>query len=215
MPTTSSGAGPAADHRGRPSCRPAPIRASPRSRTSRLSGGVVCTDADGDPLTYAIAAQPSHGSAVIDSAGRWTYTPSPNATGPDSFTVAADDTFATSTPATVVSHAREQARARPQRPGDRARDRADDDQRACRRPGRVRRVGAPHGSGSRAAADDHRRDPWNARHRHDLRRGGRLRPQGLPGRLGPVQLHGQRRVADQHRVRLDHDRAARATAASR
>ena len=58
------------------------------------------TDADDDPLTYAVAAQPSHGT-VSGTGANLTYTPSPGYSGPDAFTFTANDGGLDSEPATV------------------------------------------------------------------------------------------------------------------
>ena len=60
-----------------------------------------CTDADGDTLTYAIATQPSHGTASI-AAGQLHYVPAANYHGPDSFTYQANDGTVDSASATVT-----------------------------------------------------------------------------------------------------------------
>jgi uncharacterized repeat protein (TIGR01451 family) len=49
------------------------------------------TDADSDPLTSAVATQPSHGSAVANADGTITYTPVAGYAGSDSFTYTASD----------------------------------------------------------------------------------------------------------------------------
>ncbi len=67
-----------------------------------LSDSVTASDADGDPLTYAVASPPAHGRLTLDAAtGGFTYTPDPNYSGPDSFTFTVADGWATSPPATV------------------------------------------------------------------------------------------------------------------
>ena len=60
-----------------------------------------CTDADGDTLTFAIAGQPSHGTASI-VAGQLHYVPTANYHGPDSFTYQANDGTTDSASATVT-----------------------------------------------------------------------------------------------------------------
>ncbi len=58
------------------------------------------TDLDGDSLTYALVAGPSHGAVSGTGANR-TYTPAANYNGPDSFTFKANDGTVDSNVATV------------------------------------------------------------------------------------------------------------------
>jgi len=51
---------------------------------------LVASDVDGDALTYAIVAQPAHGSVTLDG-NVATYTPAANFNGEDSFTYKAKD----------------------------------------------------------------------------------------------------------------------------
>ena len=60
-----------------------------------------CTDANGNPLTYAIVAQPAHGTASVVS-GQLHYVPTAGYTGPDSFTYKANDGTVDSNTATVT-----------------------------------------------------------------------------------------------------------------
>ena len=54
-------------------------------------------------LTYTIVQQPAHGSVLLDSSsGAFTYAPTPNYAGNDSFTFDARDSFNTSNQATVT-----------------------------------------------------------------------------------------------------------------
>ncbi|MCE7697328.1 MAG: cadherin-like domain-containing protein, partial [Methanobacterium paludis] len=56
------------------------------------NGIVTGVDANGDSLTYAQGSGPSHGTVTVNSAtGAWTYTPTTNYNGPDSFTVTVSD----------------------------------------------------------------------------------------------------------------------------
>ncbi len=55
------------------------------------SGTIVCTDDDGDTLTYSKVSGPAHGSATVDPSGDWDYTPAANYNGPDSFSFRAND----------------------------------------------------------------------------------------------------------------------------
>jgi gliding motility-associated-like protein len=56
-----------------------------------VRGAVTGTDRDGDVLTFTKAANPSQGIAVVNADGTYTYTPNPNYSGPDNFTVAISD----------------------------------------------------------------------------------------------------------------------------
>ncbi|RRS04077.1 tandem-95 repeat protein [Aquabacterium soli] len=57
-----------------------------------VSGQVKATDADGDPLTYALGGTaPAHGTVVVNADGTWTYTPGKDYNGADSFTVLVSD----------------------------------------------------------------------------------------------------------------------------
>lgn len=58
------------------------------------------TDADGDPLTFAVLTPPAHGQ-LSGSPPSLTYTPEGNYFGPDSFTFQANDKLALSAPAAV------------------------------------------------------------------------------------------------------------------
>ena len=58
------------------------------------------TDADNDPLTYTVVAQPSHGT-LSGTAPSLTYKPATNYSGADSFTFRVNDGEANSTAATV------------------------------------------------------------------------------------------------------------------
>lgn len=59
------------------------------------------TDADGDPLSYAIETQPTNGTVTVTGTVA-TYTPNPGFTGTDSFTYTANDGYASSPAATVT-----------------------------------------------------------------------------------------------------------------
>ncbi|WP_017519457.1 Ig-like domain-containing protein, partial [Pseudomonas nitroreducens] len=56
-----------------------------------LTGKVSATDVDGDTLTYSLKTGPAHGSIVVDAAGNYTYTPSKDYNGGDSFVVTVND----------------------------------------------------------------------------------------------------------------------------
>jgi VCBS repeat-containing protein len=56
-----------------------------------VSGQVVASDADGNPLSYTAGTAPAHGSVTVNPDGTWTYTPGSNFNGSDSFTVTISD----------------------------------------------------------------------------------------------------------------------------
>ncbi|WP_328359578.1 tandem-95 repeat protein [Mycobacterium sp. NBC_00419] len=61
------------------------------------------SDPDSDPLTVVAVTQPNHGSLTSNGDGSYTYTPSTDFTGTDTFTYKVSDTAgATSSPATVT-----------------------------------------------------------------------------------------------------------------
>jgi hypothetical protein len=68
------------------------------------TGTLVAVDAEQNPVTYAIATAPAHGTLTITNAssGAYTYTPSPGYSGTDTFTFTASDTVLNSAPAAVT-----------------------------------------------------------------------------------------------------------------
>ncbi|MGQ0622323.1 MAG: Ig-like domain-containing protein [Panacagrimonas sp.] len=70
---------------------------------SRSAPGVLGndTDANGDALTAARVAEPSHGNLTLNPNGSFSYTPDANYNGPDSFTYRANDGAANSNTVTV------------------------------------------------------------------------------------------------------------------
>lgn len=71
---------------------------------TRVSGTLSASDIEGDPLTYSIVAAPAKGmiSTLISSTGIFTYTPSADANGSDSFSFKANDGSVDSNIATVT-----------------------------------------------------------------------------------------------------------------
>jgi VCBS repeat-containing protein len=67
-----------------------------------VSGNVTASDADGDPLTYVIASAPGNGTAVVDAAGRYLYSPNTNFNGSDSFDISISDGQGGSTTVTIT-----------------------------------------------------------------------------------------------------------------
>lgn len=56
-----------------------------------VSGVVSASDPDGDPLSFAVASGPRNGTATIDAAGRYLYSPNTNFNGSDSFNISISD----------------------------------------------------------------------------------------------------------------------------
>ncbi|WP_338705501.1 tandem-95 repeat protein [Priestia aryabhattai] len=54
---------------------------------SLVTGQIVATDPEGDPLTYTLQDLPTNGTAVINQEGLFTYVPNENFAGNDTFTV--------------------------------------------------------------------------------------------------------------------------------
>ncbi len=83
----------------------APVCATPLTSSgnedTQQSGTLACTDVDSANLSYARVAQASHGTAVVNADGSWTYTPAANYNGPDSFTFKANDGSLDSNTATM------------------------------------------------------------------------------------------------------------------
>ncbi|WP_213879329.1 Ig-like domain-containing protein [Pseudomonas sp. dw_358] len=50
-----------------------------------LTGALLASDPDGDPLTFSTTQAPAHGSLVLNANGTFTYTPAANYNGADSF----------------------------------------------------------------------------------------------------------------------------------
>ncbi len=66
------------------------LSVSTREDTS-VSGQVSASDADGDTLVYSLQTAPVNGTVSVNSDGSYSYTPSPDFNGPDSFIILADD----------------------------------------------------------------------------------------------------------------------------
>lgn len=66
-----------------------------------LRDRVTASDADGDPLTYALVDAPQTGAVTLDSGGAFTYTPGTDFVGNDQFSFMANDGQVDSAPAVV------------------------------------------------------------------------------------------------------------------
>lgn len=62
---------------------------------------LAASDANGDPLTYALAQEPTQGTVTIEADGQFTYLPNATVTGMDSFSFTASDAANASDTATV------------------------------------------------------------------------------------------------------------------
>ncbi len=66
-----------------------------------ISGTVSAVDPDGDALTYSVVSGPQHGVVTVNSSGGYTYTPTANYSGSDSFSFKANDGKIDSNVATI------------------------------------------------------------------------------------------------------------------
>ncbi len=71
------------------------------SEDGSLSGSVTGMDSEGDSLEYTLVGGPANGAIVFNLDGTFTYTPTANFHGSDSFTFQTNDGTANSEPATV------------------------------------------------------------------------------------------------------------------
>ena len=73
----------------------APVAANATGSTSEdtaLTASLpAATDGESDPVTYSKATNPSNGTASVTSGGSYTYTPTANYSGPDSFSYTVSD----------------------------------------------------------------------------------------------------------------------------
>ncbi|WP_062474967.1 tandem-95 repeat protein [Variovorax boronicumulans] len=79
----------------------APNYTETTSEDTPVSGKVIGSDIDGDALTYTKGSDPAHGTVTVNADGTYTYTPSTNFNGTDSFTVIVDDGHGGTTTSTV------------------------------------------------------------------------------------------------------------------
>jgi Tol biopolymer transport system component len=85
----------------------APVNDAPVAQTGVVTtsagvqgaGALLASDVDGDPLTFSLTSDPTLGTVVLTdaSAGTFTYTPNPGATGYDTFTFTVSDAQSTAT----------------------------------------------------------------------------------------------------------------------
>jgi len=71
-----------------------PVASSPAIVTAEdtpQNGVITATDGDGDVLSFNLTIAPVNGSVLLNPDGTYTYTPNPDYSGPDSFTVMVND----------------------------------------------------------------------------------------------------------------------------
>ena len=74
-----------------------------------ITGTVPATDPDGDDLTFVVGEPPKNGTVTVDpETGEYTYTPNPDYSGPDEFTVVITDPDGEETTSTIVVDVRAQ-----------------------------------------------------------------------------------------------------------
>ncbi|WP_413614989.1 Ig-like domain-containing protein [Halomonas cupida] len=71
------------------------------SEDAPVEGQITAEDVDGDELTFEVIDGPSKGTVVINDDGTFTYTPTQDSNGSDSFTVLVDDGHGGTTTVTV------------------------------------------------------------------------------------------------------------------
>ncbi|MDX3988064.1 MAG: tandem-95 repeat protein, partial [Achromobacter sp.] len=66
--------------------------AASTNEDTAVSGRVLAVDVDGDPLAYSVSTAPAHGTVTVNAAtGAYTYTPTGDYNGTDSFVVSISD----------------------------------------------------------------------------------------------------------------------------
>ena len=76
-------------------------KTSAGDKNQQQTGTIACTDVDDASLTISKVADPGHGSASVATDGGWTYTPTNNYSGSDTFTFRANDGSANSNTANM------------------------------------------------------------------------------------------------------------------
>gem|GEM_PF-1400175 len=68
-----------------------------------FSGTIVAFDANNDPITYGVDTDPTNGTVTVNADGTFTYTPTADFNGTDSFVVSASDGTDTTTSTVTVN----------------------------------------------------------------------------------------------------------------
>ncbi|WP_290689202.1 Ig-like domain-containing protein [Aquabacterium sp.] len=82
----------------------APVSNSPSvsgAEDTVITGTISASDVEGDTLSYQVSADPAHGQVTVASDGSFSYTPTANYNGSDSFTVLVSDGQGGTTVSTV------------------------------------------------------------------------------------------------------------------
>jgi VCBS repeat-containing protein len=69
----------------------APDQALFTAEETAINGFLAASDADGDAKTYSVTSAPAHGTATVDPAGFFTYTPETDYNGNDTFIITVSD----------------------------------------------------------------------------------------------------------------------------
>ncbi|OLS40375.1 Ig-like domain-containing protein [Bacillus sp. MRMR6] len=60
-------------------------------KNTAVNGIVEAIDSDGDELSFTVSSPAANGTVVVDTLGKWTYTPATGFVGEDSFTITVSD----------------------------------------------------------------------------------------------------------------------------
>ena len=88
-----------------PAVNDAPVcgdKVSAGDKNQQQTGTIACSDVDDASLTISKVSDPGHGSANVATDGDWTYTPTNNYSGSDTFTFRANDGSANSNTANMA-----------------------------------------------------------------------------------------------------------------
>jgi len=73
-------------------------------KNTEVTRSVAVTDKENDALTYKLGTGAKHGQATVTTSGTWTYKPTQDYVGDDSFTVLVNDGYHSDVELTVVVH---------------------------------------------------------------------------------------------------------------
>jgi hypothetical protein len=72
-------------------------------RNTSVSGRLLASDAENDPLTFSLTTAPPNGTVVVNPDGTFTYTPATGFVGNDTFTFTVSDGLATSSATVTIT----------------------------------------------------------------------------------------------------------------